>query len=523
MSDKKIEIFDSTLRDGSQGEGISFSVQDKINIVKALDKFGVDYIEAGNPGSNPKDLIFFEMLKSIRLEHAKLCAFGSTRRNSVLPENDLNIINLVKAETPVCVIFGKTWDLHVHEILKISLDDNLTIVSDTIRYLKSLGKEVIFDAEHFFDGYKAKSEYAISVLLAAIDGGADEICLCDTNGGCMPHEISAITETICGHFPDFKVSIHCHDDTGCAVANSIAAVRAGAVGVQGTFVGYGERCGNADLSTIIPNLALKCGYKCNGDLSELKNTAAFISEISNVHLRGSKPYVGKSAFAHKAGMHIDGVMKLAKSFEHINPELVGNQRKFLTSEVAGRGTILPLIKKYVPTLNKNSPETENIINVLKKMEFDGYQYEAADASFELLIKKQLGLWQPSFKILFFNISDEFTIGDGQIQSRAMIRVEVNGETEVVGDIGNGPVNAIDKALRKVLRMFYPEIENMHLIDYKVRVINSNNSTAARTRVLIESTDGVETWSTIGVSDDIIEASFIALIDSFEYILSRKGA
>lgn len=366
---KHIEIYDSTLRDGSQGEGISFSVSDKIKIVKALDEFGVDYIEAGNPGSNPKDLLFFEEMQKIKLNRAKLCAFGSTRRNNVETAQDANIKSLLSANTPVCAIFGKSWDLHVTEILKISLEDNLTIVYDTVSYLKGLGKEVVFDAEHFFDGYKDNPDYALKVLDTALNAGADCVCLCDTNGGMMPDELGQITAAVCEKFPDAKVGIHCHDDCGCAVANSVTAVRSGASSIQGTFVGFGERCGNADLCTIIANLALKCGYSVSGDIKNLRQTATFISEVSNVRLRNNKPYVGKSAFAHKGGMHIDGVMKLPRSFEHIDPELVGNHRKFLTSEVSGRGTILPKIQKFIPTIDKNSPEAASLLAVLKEREF----------------------------------------------------------------------------------------------------------------------------------------------------------
>lgn len=519
---KYTEIYDSTLRDGSQGEGISFSVSDKIKIVKALDEFGIDYIEAGNPGSNPKDLLFFEEMRKIKLDHAKLCAFGSTRRYNVETSEDANIKSLLSANTPVCAIFGKSWDLHVTEILKISLKDNLEIVFDTVSYLKSLGKEVVFDAEHFFDGYKNNADYAMRVLDTAVKAGADCVCLCDTNGGMMPDRLGEITKAVCLKFPDTKIGIHCHDDCGCAVANSVTAVQNGASSVQGTFVGFGERCGNADLATIIANLALKCGFSVGGNIKNLRQTATFISEVSNVRLRNNKPYVGKSAFAHKGGMHIDGVMKLSRSFEHIDPELVGNHRKFLTSEVSGRGTILPKIQKFIPSIDKNSPEASKLLAVLKEHEFYGYTYEAAEASFELLVKKQLGLWEPSFNVEFFKTNDDFPASDGSMQASAIVSLNVKGQTEITGAVGNGPVNALDIALRRALCVFYPQISSMHLSDFKVRVIDMSSTTAAKIRVLIESTNGDESWTTIGVSNDVIEASFTALTDSFEYILSQKG-
>jgi len=518
----KLEILDSTLRDGSQAEGISFSVQDKINIVKALDAFGIDYIEAGNPGSNPKDLQFFEQVRGLQLRHAKLCAFGSTRRYSVAADEDANLQSILQANTPAVSIFGKSWDLHVTEILGITLPQNLEIVEDTLRYLKEKGKEVIFDAEHFFDGYKANAPYALDVLAAAAAGGADCLCLCDTNGGCLPGEISEITTAVARRFPGIKLGIHCHDDIGCAVANTLSAVLAGAVHVQGTFVGFGERCGNADLSVVLPNLVFKCGMDYHADLRQLTATATYLSEVSNVRLRGNKPYTGKSAFAHKGGMHIDGVIKLSRSFEHIGPESVGNARKFLTSEVAGKSSILPKIQEFLPELHKNSPETAAIIALLKDKECVGYQYEAAQASFELLVKKQLGLWRPHFDVVFFKTGGDYALGDSSLRETAIIQINVNGETEVAGAVGNGPVNALDKALRTALGRFYPEITRMHLADYKVRIIDSASTTAAKTRVLIDSTDGTEVWTTIGVSEDIVEASFIALIDSFEYLLSRLG-
>ena len=517
---KQIEIFDSTLRDGAQSEGISFSVQDKLNIVKALDNFGVSYIEAGNPGSNPKDLAFFEQVQKICLKNAKLCAFGSTHRKNVPVEQDANIQSLLAANTPVVAIFGKAWNLHVTEILKISAEDNLALVRDTVSYLKEQGKEVIFDAEHFFDGYKEKKEYALQVLQAAADGGADCLCLCDTNGGALPNEIFSAVSEVSRRFSSKKIAIHCHDDIGCAVASSMLAVEAGASQVQGTFIGFGERCGNADLSVIIPNLRLKYRMDCDGNLPLLSKTAVKIAEISNIPLRSNKPYIGRSAFAHKGGMHIDGVQKISRSFEHVDPEQVGNERKFLMSEVSGRTTVLAKIKDYAPDLTKDSPQTALIVEKLKELEHFGYQFEAADASFEILVKKLLGHFTPHFNLVLYKTTGEFPAPDGKMQSSAMIQIKVDGKAETTASVGNGPVNALDLALRKALMVFYPELKRIHLTDYKVRVFDTGQATGAKVRVLIESTDGTEVWTTVGVSTDIIEASWNALVDSIEYKLTK---
>ncbi|NLK39255.1 MAG: citramalate synthase [Clostridiales bacterium] len=519
MNKVKIDIFDSTLRDGAQGEGISFSVNDKLNIVKALDAFGVDYIEAGNPGSNPKDVDFFQRVASIKLRHAKLCAFGSTCRYGTPPAEDANIISLLSANTPVTVIFGKSWDLHVHEILRITLEQNLYIVKETVSYLKSKGKEVIFDAEHFFDGYKANSDYAMEVLKVAFEGGADSVVLCDTNGGCLPDEVYEMTCRVIETFPGKKIGIHCHNDTGCAVANSILAVRAGVRQVQGTFIGIGERCGNADLSVIVPNLRLKLGYECSGRLDMLSTVSRQLAEISNTQIDPCKPYTGHSAFAHKGGMHIDGVLKVSKSFEHIDPAAVGNKRKFLMSEVSGRSTVITKIQSFAPGLTKNSPKTAEILDRLKTLEHEGYHFEAADASFELLVKRILGIYKPHFKLVLYKTMGDFPVPEGGMPASATIKIEVDGKEEVTAVMGNGPVNALDLALRKALTVFYPEIAEISLRDYKVRVLEQNSTTAARVRVLIETADEKNVWTTIGVSNDIIEASLIALIDSIEYKLA----
>ncbi len=516
----QIAIFDSTLRDGAQGEGISFSVEDKIKIVKTLDDLGIGYIEAGNPGSNPKDLEFFKRIKDVKLKNSKIVAFGSTRRCNITVEEDKNVKSLVGSDVDTIAIFGKSWDFHVTDIIHTTLDENLKMISETVAYLKGLGKEVIFDAEHFFDGYKNNYEYALKTLEAAVLAGADCLALCDTNGGCFPDEIYNITKIVCEKF-DVAVGIHCHNDCGMAVANAVMAVLAGASNVQGTFTGFGERCGNANLSTVIANLQVKRDYKCIPDenIENLTHTARKISEIANFKLSDIMPYVGKYAFAHKGGMHIDGVSKAPHSFEHIDPSVVGNERKFLTSEVAGRSTILSMIRKIVPNIEKNSPETDLVIKKLKELEYNGYQFEGADGAFELLIRKTLGKYKPFFELVNFKTIGEQPYSEGGSAS-AVIKVIVDGKTEITAAEGNGPVNALDKALRKALEVFYPQLSTVHLTDYKVRVLDGKTATASKVRVLIESSDGADNWTTVGVSNDIIEASWIALVDSIEYKLIK---
>ncbi len=518
-----IEIFDSTLRDGAQGEGISFSVSDKLAIVQALDAFGVDYIEAGNPGSNPKDIEFFQRAAGLALQNARLCAFGSTCRKGSAPEDDANVLSLLSANTPAVAIFGKTWDLHVTKVLGTTLPENLRLVSDTVRFFKVHGKEVIFDAEHFFDGYLNNPAYAMQVLAAAADVGADVLCLCDTNGGTLPDDIRRIVETVCAAYPAARVGIHCHNDTGCAVASSLLAVRAGATHVQGTFTGIGERCGNADLSITIPNIRLKLGLACKGDLQTLKHTAAKLTELSNMTLPSGKPYVGASAFAHKGGMHIDGVSKLSRSFEHVPPESVGNERRFLMSEVSGRTTVLAKLSTVAPELTKDSPEVKQIVDTLKALEHDGFQFEAADASFELMVLKALGRFAPHFSLSMYRISGEYPCPDGDQSASAMLSIQVDGTSETTAAMGNGPVHALDTALRKALSVFYPSVARVRLTDYKVRVLTGYEATASTVRVLIESSDGDTSWTTVGVSTDIIAASWQALTDSIEYILHKKEA
>jgi 2-isopropylmalate synthase len=516
---RKVEILDSTLRDGAQAEGISFSVEDKLKIVKTLDDLGIDYIEAGNPGSNPKDIEFFDRMRLIKLRNAKLTAFGSTRRRGIKVEEDKNVQSLLTAGTPVVTIFGKSWDLHVTHVIKTTLEENLSMISDTVAFFKEKGKEVIYDAEHFFDGYKANPQYAMDTLKAAADGGADCLVLCDTNGGCFPSEILEITRRVTEAFK-LRIGIHAHNDSGMAVANSIMAVEAGATHVQGTYIGYGERCGNANLSSIIPNLQVKKGYSCipKDRMKNLTHTARKVAEISNITLNERDPYVGHCAFAHKGGMHIDGVSKVTKSFEHVDPELVGNKRRFLMSEVAGRRTILEKIQEIVPTITKESKETEAIINRLKELEHQGYQFESAESTFELVIRKQLGKYKPFFELEAFKVINELP-ADGPSAS-ALIKIKVDGKSEITAAEGDGPVHALDRALRKALYVFYPDLARVHLTDFKVRVIDSQSATGAKVRVLIESTDGESVWTTVGVSTDIIEASWIALVDSIEYKLIK---
>lgn len=517
----KISIFDSTLRDGAQGEGISFSVEDKLKIVKALDELGISYIEAGNPGSNPKDLEFFERLKEFKFKNSKLVAFGSTRRRNVDVKEDKNVQSLLTAGAPIVAIFGKSWDFHVTDIIKTTLENNLDMIRETISYLKEQGKEIIFDAEHFFDGYKRNPEYAMATLQAAVDGGAFCLSLCDTNGGAFPDEVYEITKKVVEEFP-VEVGIHAHNDGGMAVANSIMAVKAGATHVQGTYIGFGERCGNANLSSIMANLQLKGGYECipQEQVANMTSVARKLSEVANVTLEDSMPYVGISAFAHKGGMHIDGVNKAPGSFEHINPELVGNERRFLMSEVAGRTTILSKIKKINPDLDKDSPETREIIDKLKKLEYEGYQFEGAESTFELLIRKHLGKYKPFFELEHFNVVGGYPNKEREFSASAMVKLKVEGKVEITAAEGDGPVNALDKALRKALEVFYPQLKSMHLTDYKVRVLSSKEATGAKVRVLIESTDGEDIWTTVGVSKDIIQASWIALVDSIEYKLLK---
>jgi 2-isopropylmalate synthase len=520
-----IKIFDSTLRDGAQAEGISFSNSDKLKIVQALDKLGVSYIEAGNPFSNPKDAAFLHYFQKNPQDlprGAKLVAFGSTRRKHSSVEDDANIKALLAAGTQTVSIVGKCSLFQVQAVLNTEPEENLNMIRETVAYLKKAGKEVIFDAEHFFDGYKEDKKYATECLAAAAQGGADCLVLCDTNGGALPSQVAACVSAMRTRFRT-RLGIHCHDDCGLAAANSIVAVEAGVTHVQGTLIGFGERCGNANLSAVIPTLQLKLNRGCipTENLTELTSTARFVADIANVRLDRRAPYVGASAFAHKGGMHVDGVNKHPESFEHVQPGLVGNERRTLTSEISGRSAILTAIRKVAPYLTKDSPETEAVIRRLKEMEQDGYQFESAESSFEICIRKCLGLYEPFFTLGHYKIIGEDT-NRPEHSASAMINIKVGGQTEVTAAEGDGPVNALDKALRKALEVFYPQLREVKLTDYKVRVLDGGEATASKVRVLIGYTDGKRQWTNVGVSHDIIEASWLALVDSIEYKLIKDG-
>ncbi len=518
---RKVFIYDTTLRDGAQGEGVSFSPAGKIALAKRLDQFGIDYIEGGFPGSNPKDMEFFKAIQRETLSHAKIAAFGSTRRVRSKVKDDPVVQGLLAAETPVITLYGKTWKLHVKDVLRTSLKENLAMVSDTVSYLKDCGKEVIFDAEHLFDGFKDDPDYAMQVLVAAESAGADCLVLCDTNGGCLPHEIHEITKTIVAAVKT-PVGIHAHNDIGTGVANSIEGIRAGAVQVQGTMNGYGERCGNANLISIIPGLNLKLGVSCQGahKLHHLRGLSLFVDDLINVRHDTHAPYVGKSAFAHKGGAHVNAVKKNPVTFEHIEPEMVGNERHILVSELSGGSSILlKAIEMGMGVEASSSKEdTAAILKELKSLEHKGYAYESADASFRILVQKVLKKHKPFFELEGFRVIIEKRGKDAPCVSEATVKVRVGDAIEHTVAEGEGPVNALDGALRKALKGFYPEIANVHLSDFRVRILDPQEATAATTRVQIESGDGVETWGTVGVSENIIEASWEALVDSVEYKL-----
>ena len=520
---QNITVYDSTLRDGAQAQGISFTVEDKLKIVERLDTLGIGYIEAGNPGSNPKDLVFFEHVRHLPLKHAKIIAFGSTRKPNISAQTDNNLQSLLLAKTQAVAIFGKSWDYQVTDILRTSLDENLNMIADTIAFLKAQNKEVVFDAEHFYDGYKANAEYALKTLQAAAGAGADVLCLCDTNGGTFPDEVFSITQKVVNTF-NCKVGIHCHNDSEMAVANSVAAVKAGAVQVQGTINGIGERCGNANLCSIIPNLQLKLGLSCipQENMASLASSARFVSEVANMMFNDKAAYVGHDAFSHKGGMHIDAVTKNPISYEHINPELVGNARHILVSEVAGRSALLAKINAVDASLTKDSLETKRILEHLKSLEHDGYQFENAEHSFDLLIHKLLGKFEPFFVLNEYKVSVQEYAENRSNNALAQVNITVGNQTEAVTAEGDGPVNALDIAIRKALARFYPQISEVKLVDYKVRVLDSDKATAAKVRVLIESSDQNSSWTTIGVSTDIIDASWRAMSDAIEYKLLQDS-
>ena len=516
----KIEIYDTTLRDGAQTQGISFSVTDKINIAKKLDELGVDFIEGGWPGANPKDVEFFKKARDIKFAKSRLAAFGSTRRANTDVSKDSIIAGLLKSDVDVITIFGKSWDLHVKDVLKTTLDENLNMIEDSVKFLKSKGKMVIFDAEHFFDGYKNNPSYALKALLSAERGGADRIVLCDTNGGMMTSNVFEIVEEVKKKIKT-PLGIHTHNDSDMAVANSIAAVQAGCVQVQGTINGYGERCGNANLVSIIPNLILKLGEECISILSlkELTEGAHYIAEISNMKLPDNQPFVGISAFAHKAGVHVNAITKNPKSYEHVDPLSVGNRRKLLISELSGKSSIMEKAIDMDLELEKDDPGTKKILKVLQELEYEGYHFEAAEASLEIFMKRAMKKFEKFFELENFKVSIEKD-SKNKIASKAKIRIKVNKKTKETTSSGDGPVNALDNALRKALKDFYPSLKEMRLTDFKVRVLEEKVGTKAKVRVLIESQDKTDSWWTIGVSENIIEASWQALCDSVEYKLLK---
>jgi len=518
----KVLLYDTTLRDGSQGEGISYSVMDKILIAKELDKLGIHYIEGGWPGSNPKDMEFYLKMSKIRLKNSNLVAFGSTRKANTKAELDSNLKAIVKSQVKLVTIFGKTWDLHITDVLKTSLDKNLEMIKDTVSFLISRGLTVFYDAEHFFDAYNDNKDYSLKCLLTAQEAGAKAVVTCDTNGGTLTSEISRVISEIRPHIK-VHLGIHCHNDAELAVANSIAAVQAGADMVQGTINGYGERCGNADLIPIIANLKIKLGIDCIADvkLKELTHVSHFISEISNMKQRNDQPYTGSSAFAHKAGVHINAVMKNPKTYEHIEPHLVGNRRRILVSELAGKTGVLIRAQDLELDLTKEDPKTEKILKLVQNLEHKGYHFEAAEASFEILMKKALKKYKNFFELEGFRVVVEKR-SDKKITSEAIIKLKVKGIKEHTAADGDGPVNALDNALRKALKDFYPTLSKMHLSDFKVRVLDEKAGTAAKVRVLIQSQDESDTWNTIGVSENMIEASWQALVDSVEYKLLKDN-
>ncbi len=524
MASNKITVLDTTLRDGAQSEAVSFSIPDKIKIVHLLDELGVDLIEAGNPFSNVKDREFFREIAENPPVNAKLVAFGSTRRVNSRAEDDPALKALLDAGTEYISVFGKAWDLHVSEVLNTTLEENLAMIKDTVAYAVSRGKKVIFDAEHFFDGYRRNPEYALEVIRTADKAGAEVVCLCDTNGGTFPDEIFDITKAAV-EAVSCAVGIHTHNDGGMAVGNAVMSAAAGAVHVQGTLNGIGERCGNANLSTIIANLQLKRGYDIISaeQMERLSPICREVAEITNININGM-PYISKGAFSHKGGMHIDAVMKMPQTFEHIDPAVVGNERTLLVSEVSGKSALMPLLKKIDPTIDRDSPKIKTILARMKELEYNGYQFEAAEASLELEIRRLLGENQHLFDIERFRImleQDTVSADSTTGYSTAFTKVRVGKRSEVTAaESSEGPVNATDIALRKALERFYPSIGRLRLVDYKVRVLDSAAATGAKVRVLVESTDGVDSWTTVGVSTDVIMASKKALEDSIEYKLIK---
>lgn len=509
-------IYDTTLRDGAQGEGISFSLQDRIEVLRELDEFGIDFVECGWPGTNPMTDELFAAAKAMNLKNTRITAFGSTRRRDIKAEEDSNLNALIASGAKWACIFGKTWDFQVEEVLNTSKEENLAMIRDSVSYLKKSGMNVMFDAEHFFDGYASDPVYALEALGAATEAGAEWLVLCETNGGAMPYEVEAAVIAVRERFKDIAIGIHCHNDTDLAVANSISAIKAGAVMVQGCINGIGERTGNANLCSIIPNVMLKMGMDTNiKDLTKLTALSKFVGEVANMAPPSSLPYVGENAFAHKGGTHVSALMKNTRTYEHVDPSMVGNRRKVLISDLSGRASIIEKLTELGITADKS--DSGLITETVKELESKGYQFEGADASFELLVKRMRGEFEPYFTITGFRlfIDEE----DDKFTSEASIKIKNrDGEIEHTASDGDGPVNALDNALRKALSKFFPIIDNIRLSDYKVRVLDEKSATAASVRVLIRSTDGVESWTTVGVSQNVIEASLIALVDSLEYAI-----
>lgn len=526
---RKIEIYDTTLRDGSQAEDISLSVEDKLRITEKLDDLGIHYIEGGWPISNPKDAEYFKKVKKLSLSNSTVVAFGSTHRPKHPAQDDLNLKSLIDAKTKAVTIFGKTWDFHVKEALRVSLEEGIDIIYDSVAYLKKHVEKVIFDAEHFFDGYKGNPEFAVKCLLAAQEAEADCLVLCDTNGGTLPHEVERIVKEVTNKLRTHNsklitpFGIHAHNDSECAVANSVVAVELGAVQVQGTINGIGERCGNANLCSVIPNLQVKLGYEClTGDnMKKLREVSRFFNEIANLRHFKRQPFVGDSAFAHKGGMHVSAVRRRSETYEHISPELVGNSQRVLVSDMAGKSNILRKAEEFKIHLKPDSPELQSILDSLKELEHQGFQFEGAEASFELLLKKVLGLHRRFFDLIGFRVIDEKRKEKETPISEATIMVKVGKNVEHTAATGNGPVNALDNALRKALEKFYPELKRVQLLDYKVRVLTAGKGTSAKVRVLVESGDDEHKWGTVGVSENIIEASWQALVDSIDYKLLKE--
>ena len=521
-SDPVVEVYDTTLRDGTQMEGMSLSCDDKLRIAEYLDSLGVTFIEGGWPGSNPKDVEFFERAKDVDWKNVTIAAFGSTCRAKLRAEDDPQIQTLIAAETPVCTIFGKTWNMHVTEILRTSLEENLRMVEESVAFLKQSGRRVIYDAEHFFDGYKSDAGYAVETLLAAARGGAETLALCDTNGGSMPWEVEEMIKAVREALPDARLGIHAHNDGECGVANSVAAIRAGARHVQGTINGYGERCGNANLCSIVPDLELKLGLQClpEGGLKQLYDLSHFVAEIANLSPNDHAAYVGRSAFAHKGGVHVSAIRRHPESYEHVRPTLIGNESRVVVSELSGRSNVISKAEEL--GLEVSTASGGRVLERIKELESKGFAYEAAEASVAVLMARQQEEYEPPFEVLDFQAGVGRRRGGGMF-AEATVKVQIGDEVVHTAGEGNGPVSALDSALRKALRPFFPEVADMHLTDYKVRILDGRSGTGATTRVLIDSQSSHDNWSTVGASSNIIEASLQALVDSIEYGLSLERA